>query len=41
MYRDIEEKLASYEGVPYMGKEKWNNGLPIGLKLSTGVIIGR
>ncbi|KJZ78206.1 hypothetical protein HIM_02244 [Hirsutella minnesotensis 3608] len=38
MYRDIEEQLAVQRGVNFSGK--WIRGLPIGLELPSGVIIG-
>ncbi|EXJ79524.1 salicylate hydroxylase [Capronia epimyces CBS 606.96] len=38
MYRDIEEALAERRGVPFTGK--FIRGLPIGLELPNGVIIG-
>jgi salicylate hydroxylase len=38
MYNDIEEKLARQKGTAFT--EKYINGLPFGLKLSSGVIIG-
>lgn len=39
MYRDVEEKLAEQKGKPYEGK--FVKGLPIGLELPNGVIIGK
>lgn len=38
MYQDIEEKLAARRGEKYQGK--WMDGLPIGLELPNGVVIG-
>lgn len=38
MYRDIEEKLAARRHVTYA--DKFICGLPIGLKLPNGVVIG-
>jgi salicylate hydroxylase len=38
MYRDIEEKLASQKGRQYL--DKFICGLPIGLELPNGIIIG-
>ena len=38
MYKDIDETFAKRSGVPYTGK--FLNGLPIGLKLSNGVVVG-
>ncbi|KAM0246025.1 hypothetical protein ACHAP5_004996 [Fusarium lateritium] len=38
MYRDIEEKLAKEQGDKYSGS--FLNGLPLGLELPNGVIIG-
>lgn len=38
MYHDIEEKLAVQGGTPYTGR--WLCGLPLGLDLSNGVIVG-
>lgn len=38
MYRDIEEKLAAKEGAKYAGK--FICGLPIGLELPNGIVIG-
>lgn len=38
MYRDIEEKLAAKRGGLYT--EKFICGLPIGLELPSGIIIG-
>lgn len=38
MYKDIEEKLAAKSGVKY--QEKFICGLPIGLELPNGVVIG-
>lgn len=38
MYRDIEEKLAAKRGGLYTGK--FICGLPIGLELPSGIIIG-
>ena len=38
MYRDIEEKLAARKQVKYA--DKFICGLPVGLKLPNGIIIG-
>lgn len=38
MYRDVEEKLAFKRGSLYA--EKFICGLPVGLELPSGVIIG-
>lgn len=38
MYRDIEEKLAAKKQAPYTGK--FLCGLPIGLELPNGIVIG-
>jgi salicylate hydroxylase len=38
MYKDIEERLAKRKGSAFT--DKYTNGLPFGLKLSNGVIIG-
>jgi salicylate hydroxylase len=38
MYKDIEEKLAKRKATAFT--EKYTNGLPFGLELSNGVIIG-
>jgi len=38
MYKDIEEKLATKSGLQY--QEKYISGLPIGLELPNGVIVG-
>lgn len=38
MYKDIEEAIARQKKTPFM--EKYINGLPIGLKLSNGMIVG-
>lgn len=38
MYGDIEEKLAAKEGAKYSGK--YICGLPIGLQLPNGIVIG-
>lgn len=38
MYRDIEEKLAKEQGDKYSGG--FMNGLPLGLELPNGVVIG-
>lgn len=38
MYRDIEEKLAVKKQAPYTGK--YICGLPVGLELPNGIIIG-
>lgn len=37
MYKDIEEKLAQRRGTVFEG---FVNGLPVGLKLPNGVIVG-
>ncbi|PWY91915.1 salicylate hydroxylase [Aspergillus sclerotioniger CBS 115572] len=38
MHRDIEEVAATQKGLPYTGK--FIRGLPVGLKLSNGTIVG-
>ncbi|KAH8645468.1 salicylate hydroxylase [Xylariales sp. PMI_506] len=38
MYKDVEEKIAARDGVPFA--QKYQTGLPIGLKLSNGLIVG-
>ncbi|KAG5992924.1 hypothetical protein E4U54_003514 [Claviceps lovelessii] len=38
MYQDIEEHLAKSRGVAY--REKFINGLPVGLELPNGVVVG-
>jgi salicylate hydroxylase len=38
MYKDVEEKLAKQKGAAFT--DKYIKGLPFGLKLSNGVIIG-
>lgn len=38
MYRDIEEKLAATSGSKYV--DKFICGLPIGLELPNGIVIG-
>lgn len=38
MYKDVEEKLAKQKGTAFT--DKYVNGLPFGLNLSNGVIIG-
>lgn len=38
MYRDIEEKLAAKRGSQYTGQ--YICGLPMGLELPSGIIIG-
>ena len=38
MYKDVEERLAAKNGVPYA--DKYILGLPIGLELPNGVTIG-
>ena len=38
MYKDIDEKLAAQRGTPFT--EKYLNGLPVGLKLPNGVVVG-
>lgn len=38
MYRDIEEKLAATKGSSYA--DKFICGLPIGLELPNGIVIG-
>lgn len=38
MYKDIEERLAVSRGVPY--REKFKFGLPLGMELPNGVVIG-
>lgn len=39
MYKDIEEKLAAKRNVPFT--EKFVAGLPLGMKLMSGVTIGQ
>lgn len=39
MYRDIEEKLAAAKQVKYT--DKYICGLPVGLELPNGVVIGK
>lgn len=39
MYKDIEEKLAARRKAAFAGMDKWIRGLPVGLKLSNGVMI--
>jgi hypothetical protein len=42
MYKDIEENLAAQRNEEYSDKDKWLNGLPIGLELSgTGKFVSR
>jgi salicylate hydroxylase len=38
MYKDIEEALAQRRGIPFT--DKFIGGLPIGLELPNGVVIG-
>lgn len=38
MYKDIDEELAKARGQEY--KDKYLHGLPIGLELPNGVVIG-
>lgn len=38
MYKDVEELLASKRGIPFM--QKYTRGLPFGLRLSNGVVVG-
>ncbi|KAF4121920.1 salicylate hydroxylase, partial [Geosmithia morbida] len=38
LYKDIEQRLCTKNGVPY--RDKYMTGLPIGLKLPNGIIIG-
>lgn len=38
MYKDIEEKIAASKGETW--GQKWLTGLPVGLKLSNGVVVG-
>jgi salicylate hydroxylase len=38
MYKDVEEKLAKKRGEKYLGK--FLCGLPLGMELPNGVIIG-
>lgn len=37
MYKDIDESIAGQTGVPFT--ERFVKGLPIGLRLSNGVIV--
>lgn len=39
MYKDIEEAIAQRAGTPFT--QKFIKGLPIGLELSPGVIVGQ
>lgn len=39
MYKDIEEVIAKRNGTAFT--QKFTKGLPIGLKLPNGVIIGQ
>lgn len=39
MYKDIEERLAARRGVAF--SEKYIRGLPIGLELPSGIIVGK
>ncbi|TKW48262.1 hypothetical protein CTA1_7297 [Colletotrichum tanaceti] len=39
MYKDIEEAIAQRSGAPF--NQKFIRGLPIGLELSPGVIVGQ
>ncbi len=39
MYMDIEEKLSEKRGIPFTGK--YLKGLPIGLELPNGVVVGQ
>lgn len=41
MYRDVEEKLAAQKGLQYKDADTWYNGLPIGLKLTSGWTVQR
>jgi hypothetical protein len=38
MYPDIEEKLAAKRGIPY--RDPFLCGLPIGMELPNGVVVG-
>lgn len=38
MYKDVEEALAQRAGTPFT--QKFTKGLPIGMKLPNGVVIG-
>lgn len=38
MYKDIDETISRRRGSPFT--EKWAKGLPFGLQLSGGVIVG-
>lgn len=38
MYKDIEEHLAARRGVPF--EAKYVSGLPLGLELPNGVVVG-
>jgi salicylate hydroxylase len=38
MYKDIEEKLAAKNNLPFT--QRYTKGLPFGLKLSNGIIVG-
>lgn len=38
MYKDIEEVIAQRRGNPFT--EKWTKGLPFGLQLAGGVVVG-
>jgi hypothetical protein len=41
MYKDVEENLASQRKEKFDGKDKWVGGLPVGLELAAGRIVGR
>lgn len=38
MHKDAEERLAARRGVPFT--EKFIRGLPVGLKLPSGITVG-
>lgn len=38
MYKDVEERLASRRGLDYT--DKYIGGLPMGLELPNGIVIG-
>lgn len=39
MYKDIEQKIAESKGVEY--KDKYIKGLPFGLELGNGIVVGQ